>query len=697
MCRPAVRRVAARRPARRRGASALKRRPALRSVPETAAAFAAYSAISAWFLRPIWRLGASHLPGQGDPLFVLYLLAWVGRQIRLGLPDLWGANFFFPARDALALSDHMLGPGAQAAAIQAATGGGVIAAYNVLFFLSFALAGTTTFWVLRAGGLGRAAAFAGGSVFAFSPYRWEQTFHLQVLLAQWIPPLLWSFHRLLERPRAAAAAAFLLFYVLHVTGGIYLAYLVHVPLLALLGERLLRGEERRRLFDRSSLRVLLPSAASCALLLALLFLPYLEASRRHGMRHAVANYQQFGATLVAQATPAKANWYYPPLRAPLKSLGPGYRGADWRVEKALFPGFLAAILAAGGAGALWRRRRREPRPDLEARRRGALAALSAAAVAVFLAADLLTLGWWPPERVAATGGLDGAYSLLGVAFAVLVAARLLLGRRWAGTTPPAPPGAAAWERGLLLGAAACWLLAFPLVFEPLAEVVPGFGGMRAPTRTWPFVSLAIGWLAGRGLDGLLQRLRGRGGRLAVAAAACLWIVLESMPRPLAWNRVPEPPPVHRWIATAPEVEALLVLPLRRNEREIPAMWSATAHWKPIVNGFSAFTPRAYRELLDVCCWPLPDDHALDRLRRMGVTHVVIHTAQWRRPWLHRELAAWQRRVAAGEVPGVREVYRDGRGDRVFAIAAWGGEDAAASRIRPGQISRRSRIVVRSPG
>ncbi|HEX6201800.1 MAG TPA: hypothetical protein VF100_02280, partial [Thermoanaerobaculia bacterium] len=479
---------------------ALERHRALHRALETAAAFVVYSGISAWFLRPIWRLGATHLPqGLGDPLFNLYLLAWVGRQLRLGLPDLWGANFFFPVPDALALSDHMIGPGAQAAAIEAATGGGPIAAYNVLFFLSFALAGTTTFAVLRAGGLGRAAAFVGGSVFAFSPYRWEQTYHLQVLLAQWIPPLLWSFHRLLERPRAAAAAAFLLFYVLHVTGGNYLAYLVHVPLLALLAERLLRGEERRRLLSTSSLRVLLPAAAACALLLALIFQPYLEAGRRHGMHHVVENYQQFGATLVAQATPAKANWYYPPLRPPLKSLGPGYPGAGWRVEKALFPGFLAALLAAVGAAVLWRRHRRRLTSGPDARRRGGLAALTCAAVAVFLAADLLTLGWWRPAWIAALGGLDGAYTRLGIAFAVLVAARLALGRRWTGSWPLALPTAKAWERGLLYGALASWLLAFPLVFEPLAEVVPGFGGMRTPTRTWPFVSFAIAWLAGRGL------------------------------------------------------------------------------------------------------------------------------------------------------------------------------------------------------
>lgn len=677
----------------------MKRRRTLLGL-ESAAAFVVYSAISAWFLRPIWRLGASHLPqGLGDPLFNLYLLAWVGRQIRLGLPDLWGAPFFHPAPDALALSDHMIGPGAQAAAIQAATGGGPIAAYNVLFFLSFALAGTTTFAVLRAGGLGRAAAFLGGSVFAFSPYRWEQTYHLQVLLAQWIPPLLWTFHRLLERPRAARAAAFLLFYALHVTGGNYLAYLVHLPLLVLLGNRLLRGDERRRLLSRPALRVLVPSAAACALLLAALFVPYLEAGRRHGMHHWVENYRQFGATLVAQATPAQPNWYYPLLRPPLKSLGPGYRGADWRVEKALFPGFLAAVLAAAGAAGLCRRHRFRPRPRLDPGRRAGLAALTAGAAAVFLAADLLTLGWWPPRWIASLGGLDGAYTALGVAFAVLVAARLLLGRRWTGATPLALPTAPAWERGLLFAGLASWLLAFPLVFETLTEVVPGFGAMRTPTRTWPIVSFAVAWFAGRGLDGLLRRLRGRSGRTALAAAACLWLPVESMPRPLAWNRVPEPPPVHRWIAATPEVRAVLVLPLRRNEREVPAMWFSTAHWKPIVNGFSAFTPRAYRDLREVCCWPAPDEAALERLRRMGVTHVVVDATAGRRAWQRRELAAWRQRVAAGEIPRVRRVYRDERGDEVYAIAAAapprGGSSSVAPRAAaPGPASQRQQ---RSPG
>lgn len=638
---------------------------------ETAFAFLLYGAVSTWLLRPLWSLWRTHLPqGLGDPLFNLYLISWVERQARLGFPDLWGANFFHPIPDALALSDHMIGPGVAAAALEATTGAGPIAAYNLLFFLSFALAGTTTFAVLRAAGLGRAAGFLGGAIFAFSPYRWEQTVHLQVLLAQWIPPLLWTFHRLLQRPRARAGALFLLFYALHVTGGNYLAYLAHVPLLVLLGDRLLRRDDRRRLLSPSSLRVLAPAAACCALLLALVFVPYLASSERHGLRHAAENYQQFGATLVAQATPAAESPSYRLLRPLLKPLAPGYRGADWRVEKALFPGFLAAALAAVGVAGLWRRHRRRPREGPAAARRWTLRGLAAAAVAVFLAADLLTLGWWRPEWRQAWGGFDGAYTVLGLAFLGLLAARFALGRLWIGATPLALPTAPRWDRGVLYGGLACWVLAFPLVFETLAEAVPGFGGMRTPTRTWPFVSFAVAWFAARGLEEALGRLRGRGfraGAVLTAAAAVALVLVESVPRPLDWRRVPEPPPAQRWLAGRPEVGAVLVLPLRRNEGEIPAMWFSTAHWKPIVNGFSAFTPRGYQDLRRVCCWPTPDARALEDLRRRGVTHIVVHPV-WRQHWQHRELASWRRRVAAGEVPGVELVYRDARGDLVFAIA-----------------------------
>src|SRR5687767_8192105 len=76
----------------------------------------AYTALSAVYLRPIWRFYGDRIaPNDGDPLFNLWVLRWGARQLRLGLPDLWNGNIFFPTPGTLALSDHLLG----LAAIQA--------------------------------------------------------------------------------------------------------------------------------------------------------------------------------------------------------------------------------------------------------------------------------------------------------------------------------------------------------------------------------------------------------------------------------------------------------------------------------------------------------------------------------------------------------------------------------------------------
>jgi hypothetical protein len=57
------------------------------------------------------------------------------------------------------------------------------------------------------------------------------------------------------------------------------------------------------------------------------------------------------------------------------------------------------------------------------------------------------------------------------------------------------------------------------------------------------------------------------------------------------------------------------------------MYLQTAHWRPLVNGYSAVLPPSFREAARLCR-PLPDGDGLARLREMGVTHVVVH---WRSP------------------------------------------------------------------
>jgi hypothetical protein len=311
-------------------------------------ALAAYTAYTLYFLRPIWRLFPDHLtPNARDPLFNLYVLKWGAHQAREGFPAFWDANFFFPVRGALALSDHLLGPALVTAAFP-----NPIAAYNLLLFGSFVASGLATAWVLRAAGCGRFAAALGGAMWAFAPFRLMHLNHLQILLAQFLPLTLWLWHRLLERPTAKRAALFLLVYVLHLSGGSYLAYIAHVPLLFLLLSHLLAAP--RAFAARRTLAVLLPTAAAAGLAAAALYLPYVEVSRRLGIERQDAEVRRFGATAASYLTPAQGGVH----RSMMRLLLGQSRIRRPRSENALFPGLVASGLALYEAAARVRARTR---------------------------------------------------------------------------------------------------------------------------------------------------------------------------------------------------------------------------------------------------------------------------------------------------------------------------------------------------
>ena len=55
----------------------------------------------------------------------------------------------------------------------------------------------------------------------------------------------------------------------------------------------------------------------------------------------------------------------------------------------------------------------------------------------------------------------------------------------------------------------------------------------------------------------------------------------------------------------------------------PYMLSSTRHWKPLVNGYSAFIPPTFYRICDALeSFPAAD--AMRALRDLGVSHVVVH-------------------------------------------------------------------------
>ena len=538
-----------------------------------------YTAVTCAYFWPLPLLWKDHLSDFGDPLFVIYVLKWGVRQIQLGLPDFWNATLFYPTRGTLALSDHLLGPAAQLFLFQKIVPG-TVAGYNFLLLSSFAGSALAVCWMLRRSGLSWTAAVLGGWMYAFSSFRLSQVPHLQILIAQWIPPTLWFWDRLLTRRTMKDALLFLLFYLLNLTGGCYLAYTVHFSLLAVFLSR--AAAEGRDLFSIRSLRLLVPVGLVAAVAVAVLFLPYVRVAREQGLARSEDETQAYSAKLASYVSPTDANLYFGPAanRFLRRVLGESTAKLFYRPENSLFAGFLPTILFFVGA---------------------------------FAAA-----------------------------------------RRW--REKPVDP----WVRGLVLSGLISFALSFAWVYLPLSRIIPGLSGMRVPARLYVLVSLTLVFFAARGVDLLLRRVPGPPGhraRAALALGLAAVLAVELAPRRFDWVRLPreeELPKAYTWIRDEPSVTSLLELPLLRDFPETFYLYAATVHWKPIANGYSGYTAPSYAELANNIRF-LPNVRGFERLRKLGISHIVVHARSASRV---EALESWESRFVNGPRRQVERVYRE---------------------------------------
>jgi hypothetical protein len=641
----------------------------------------------------LWSNWRTHIsPNQGDPLFVLYLLKWVGHEAGRGFAGFWDAPFFYPTKGVLAYSEHMLGPGLAASAWNAVVPGWV-GAYNALFLSSFAFTGWAMSWTLRRARRSWWAALLGGALYAFCPFRWDQLPHLQVLLMAAIPLTLWSFDRLLMAPSPARAGAFLLCYALHLSGGCYLAAMIHVPLLVLACNRLIPAWRRGAL--RAGLAVLAATLAVSAGLLAFTFWQYWRIGARDALAWSSAAERHWGASLLSYLQPSDSNFY--------SGLWPRFL---FRSENCLFPGWLAIALCL--AAILLHRRQGSPAsPEWlndasspgRARARWRFAPLALVAFG-WTAGELLTWSERPGlDSLARWTGLRG-YGLPLALVLAGAAAWAVAGRRLTGRWPWARVAALdPWPRGLLLAGAATALLSTPLFYVPLSRALPGLSSMRVPARFHAFTMVTIAFFAAAAFDSLAALLRetpatgqvqatrktrpmpaarmeraaelprAHRRRAVLFTAAVLTVAcVELAPRALPWTPLAEEddfPNVYFWLAAQPDVHALLELPLedpasaRLGPASLQAMYLGTVHWRPLVNGFSAHFPPTYLRLAGICCYPMPGAATLAAIEGWGVTHILIHRTA---------LPLWQRRAldAWGAANRAELVYA-GAGDRVYRL------------------------------
>jgi hypothetical protein len=640
----------------------------MRRAWHAAAAYTILAIVATW---PLARGIGRDVPADlGDPVFVMWVLAWDCEQLLAilrgdfsRLATFFDANIFHPAPLTLAYSEHFIAQAAQVLPVWALTGNPILC-YNLLYLSTFVLSGLGAYLFVRElTGNGRAA-FVAGVLFAFAPYRFPQSSHLQVLSSQWMPFALYGFRRYFDsidtpagtrggrwRPLLGAAAVlvaqnlsctyYLMFFSPFVAG--YVAWEMW----------------RRRLWAlRQAWLQLSAAAIVIGAFTVPILLPYAMVQEQLQIARSRGELSMFAADVYSYATAVSEQI----LWGPVARVFP-------KPEGDLFPGLVTVLLALIGVTA-WRRDATAASAPSVTRLAWALLGIAAIHV-VAAAATLLYRRFVLDFGVFTLRATNIDQMLIRSAALTTVAAIVSPGcrRRIA---------AFMHTRGFFVVAlfVAVWLslgiapqtLGRPLsltgLYQLLYSYVPGFDALRVPAR---FNMIAVLMLAVLGGYGAAALSRWRWGTPALVILTTA-VFAESLVRPFPINvmgtlreyatpeaRVYRParaPAVYQRLGQEREV-ILAELPLGQPDYDIRAMFYSIVHHGRLLNGYSGFFPQHYG-LLALTLSDVPS-HAMsawDALRSGGVSHVIVHEAAWlddRGP----------RTTTALKQLGAVEIFRDG--------------------------------------
>jgi hypothetical protein len=84
-------------------------------------------------------------------------------------------------------------------------------------------------------------------------------------------------------------------------------------------------------------------------------------------------------------------------------------------------------------------------------------------------------------------------------------------------------------------------------------------------------------------------------------------------------------PIYQHVRELPPGSVVLEFPVGDISWELRYMYASTLHWRPLVNGYSGYEPKRYRDLIEFLREPARDpDRAWTRLLTSTATHVIVH-------------------------------------------------------------------------
>jgi hypothetical protein len=283
------------------------------------------------------RLGSVGRFDTGDGHWSIWCVAWVSHALATDPAHLFDANIFVPHKDTLAYSENNIVAGVLGLPAYLATGN-PYATHNLSMLLGIGLAFVFGYRLARYLTRDTGASIVAAIGFAFCPFLFARTAHIQLMLFFGLPLAMLAMHRLVDAPSLGRGIWLGLTLAVQALACGY--YGIFAGLLSALGLpffALTRGRWREPRYWASGM---LAAATSIGVVVPF-FLPYVRVQSELGFTRSVEEAAFYSADI--QAWLASSAWAH---RWMLPLLG------HW--NEVLFPGALTLVGGLGGAVLAWR-------------------------------------------------------------------------------------------------------------------------------------------------------------------------------------------------------------------------------------------------------------------------------------------------------------------------------------------------------
>jgi hypothetical protein len=188
-------------------------------------------------------------------------------------------------------------------------------------------------------------------------------------------------------------------------------------------------------------------------------------------------------------------------------------------------------------------------------------------------------------------------------------------------------------------------------------------GLRVAARFGYLALLAVALLAGYAVAAVERRLTTRAAAVVSGIVLLAAVTAEAWHGPVPTTRFDRVPAIYASLDAAKAPALLVEAPFWPAEAVFgngEYVLNATGHRTPIMNGYSGFTPDAYRRRA-LSFWFFPEAWAIEAMRREGATHVMVHLEQF-------GPEAESVRATLGRQHELELVAADGKGHLLYRFA-----------------------------